>query len=203
MAHAENSSAGGSGIPEPAEEGSGNRRKIGSGQNGEMVRERQGRLGYEDAELSALITSWVEKTFPGDDVKRTFIEAELKSRFRSYAKQARWWRASHISIWLLIVLLGLLISVFAAFKSSHGFTIVAGALVATLTTLANATKPAKQADAFTTAGLALRDERWHLLNHVGDYAQLTDSECYTHFAGAIHNIVQTKRKGTNVDALSP
>jgi hypothetical protein len=203
VAHDESSSAGASGIPEPAAEESGNRRKIGAGKDGKVVRQKPFRLGYEDARLSEQITSWVENTFPGDDVKRTFVEAELRSRLESYARQARSWRAAQILIWLLIVLLGLLISVFAAFKSNHGFTIVAGALIATLTTLANATHPARQADAFTTAGLALRDEGWHLLNHMDDYAQLADLARYEHFAEAIHTIVQTKRRSANLDGLAP
>lgn len=115
---------------------------------------------------------------------------------RSWRKQARWWRAAQISIWLLIALLGLVISVLAGFKSGHGFTIIAGALIATLTTLTDAMHPAKQADGYLNARLTLRDEGWDLLNRTGEYAALTDeAKRYEHFVAAVRNIVQTKTKG--------
>ena len=163
---------------------------------------KQGRR-QEDTDLSALVKNWVEDTWHEDHVKLTFIETELEARLRSWRKQARWWRAAQLSIWLLIALLGLLISVFAGFKSGHGFTIIAGALVATLTTLTNATHPAKQADGYLNARLTLRDEGWDLLNGTGSYAKLENDEArYKHFVATVHDVVQTKRKATNLDALT-
>ena len=162
---------------------------------------KQGRR-QEDTDLAALVKNWVQNTWSGDDIRRTFVEAEVEAKLRSWRKQARWWRAAQISIWLLIALLGLLISVFAGFKSGHGFTIIAGALVATLTTLTNATHPAKQADGYLTARLALRDEGWDLLNKSSEYAKLSDEERYSHFVAAVHKIVRSKRTATNLDALT-
>lgn len=160
-------------------------------------------LREEDRDLSDLVVSWVQTNWPQDQVKRTFVQTELEARLASYRRQARWWRAAQISIWLLIALLGLLISVFAGFKTGHGFTLVAGALVATLTTLVNASHPAKQADGYLNARLALRDEGWYLLNHTNTYAKLTNDQAYAQFTTAVHKIIATKRAQTSLDALSP
>lgn len=157
---------------------------------------------HEDTELAALVRAWVADKWPDANVKRTFIETELEAKIGSYRTQARAWRAAQVLIWLLIAVLGLLVSVFAGFKTGHGFTIIAGALVATLTTLTNATHPSKQADGYLTARLALRDEGWSLLNRTGDYAGLDDDGRYEHFVDAVHKIVLTKRTSTNLDALT-
>jgi hypothetical protein len=157
---------------------------------------------HEDTELAALVKDWVEDKWPGDNIKRTFVETELEGKIASYRKQARAWRGAQIFTWLLLAGLGLLISVFAGLKSGHGFTIIAGALVATLTTLTNATHPSKQADGYLTARLALRDEGWDLLNGMSDYASLDDEGRYEHFLEAVHKIVVTKRTSTNLDSLT-
>jgi hypothetical protein len=156
----------------------------------------------DDRELSKLITAWVEHTWDEDKVKPAFIENEFQGRLQSYRAWARGWRVAQISVWVLIALLGLLISVFAGFKVGHGFTIVAGALIATLTTLTNATHPAQQADGYLTARLGLRDEGWALLNHTGSYAKLQGDAAFAHFADAIHSIVVKKRSMTTLDLLS-
>ncbi len=160
-------------------------------------------LREEDSHLSDLVSAWVQANWPQDQIKRTFVETELEARLASYRLQARCWRAAQISIWLLIALLGLLISVFAGFKTGHGFTLVAGALVATLTTLTNASHPAKQADGYLNARLALRDESWYLLNHTSTYQKLTNDQAYVQFTAAVHKIIATKRAQTSLDALSP
>ena len=163
---------------------------------------RQGRH-HEDAELVSLVNAWVNKIWPEDAIKKTFIETEFDARLRSYRKQAVWWRTAQISSWLLLATLGLLISVFAGFQTGHGFTIIAGALVATLSTLTNAIHPSKQADGYLTARLALREEGWDLLNRTGDYAKLTDDTSrYLHFDSAVDEIVKTKRTSTSLDSLS-
>lgn len=163
---------------------------------------RQGRH-HEDAELVSLVNAWVTKIWPEDAIKKTFIETEVDARLRSYRKQAVWWRTAQISIWLLLAVLGLLISVFAGFQTGHGFTIIAGALVATLSTLTNAVHPSKQADGYLNARLALREEGWDLLNGTGGYADLTDDTSrYLHFDSAVDAIVKTKRASTSLDALS-
>ena len=161
------------------------------------------RRQQDDRELSKLITAWVKHTWDEDKVKPAFIENEFEGRLRSYRAWARGWRAAQISIWVLIALLGLLISVFAGFKVGHGFTIVAGALIATLTTLTNATHPAQQADGYLTARLGLRDEGWALLNHTGAYSNLEGDAAFAHFADAIHGIVVTKRSMTTLASLTP
>jgi hypothetical protein len=162
------------------------------------------RRQQDDRELSQLITAWIRHEWSGDKVKSAYIENEFEGRLQSYRRWARGWRIAQISIWVVITLLGLLISVFAGFKVGHGFTIVAGALVATLTTLANATHPAQQADGYLNARLGLRDEGWTLLNQTDGYAQLGDPEArFAHFTDAIHSIVATKRANTTLDALAP
>ena len=176
--------------------------KKGNGDGRWSVLRKQGHR-QEDADLSDLVKAWVKSTWPGDDIKLRFVETELEAKLRSWRIQARWWRTAQISIWLLIAILGLLISVFAGFKSGHGFTIIAGALVATLTTLTNALHPSKQASGYLTARLTLRDEGWSLLNRGGEYVNLDAQARYAHFVDAIHKIVLTKRSATNLDALAP
>lgn len=156
-----------------------------------------------DAELSALVKDWVNRTWPCDQVKNTFIETELEGKLRTWRSQARWWRCAQISIWLVLAVLGLLISVFAGLKSGHGFTIIAGALVATLTTLTNAVHPSKQAEGYRTARYALRDEGWYLLNRSGKYKNLDDNDArYEHFVAAVHKIVEAKRTETKFAAVT-
>jgi hypothetical protein len=96
----------------------------------------------------------------------------------------------------------LLISVFAGFKTGHGFTIVAGALVATLTTLTNALHPSKIADGYEHARLTIRAECWSFLDRRGAYADLTDDAAYAHFEDAIAEIVTTKRTMTSLDSAA-
>jgi hypothetical protein len=160
----------------------------------------------EDTQLATLLTDWVEKTWPGDQVKRSFMQAEVEDRLRSYRNWARFWRILQISAWLLIAILGLLITIFAGLKTGHVFTIIAGALVATLTTLTNAVHPSKQADAYLTARLALRDEGWDLVTCTGAYAPArapNDLGRFEQFKTSVRQIVRTKRAGTTLDALAP
>jgi hypothetical protein len=160
----------------------------------------------EDTELAELLTDWVQQTWPQDQVKRTFIGSEVEGRLRSYRTWARFWRILQISTWLLIAILGLLITVLAGLKTGRGFTIVAGALVATLTTLTNAMHPSKQADAYLTARLALRDEGWDLVTGTGAYAPTAapdDAARFDQFKTKVRQIVSTKRTSTNLDSLAP
>lgn len=153
-----------------------------------------------------LLTDWVEHSWAGDQVKRSFIDSEVEDRLRSYRTWARFWRMLQISAWLLIAILGLLITIFAGLKTGRVFTIVAGALVATLTTLTNAMHPSKQADAYLTARLALRDEGWDLVTCTGAYAPAegpNDSARFDHFKTQVREIVRTKRASTNLDSLAP
>jgi hypothetical protein len=148
---------------------------------------------------------WVTKAFPKDDEPRAFIKAEFEGRLWSYLRSSRSWRVAQISIWALIAGLGLLITIFAGYKTGHGFTIVAGALIAMLTTFSNSAHPAQKADGYGNARLNLRDEGWTLLNGTGDYAPLKGNPdaMYAHFAGTISQIVATKRQNTTVDGLAP
>jgi len=160
----------------------------------------------QDTELAVLLTDWVEHSWAGDQVKRSFIDSEVEDRLRSYRTWARFWRMLQISAWLLIAILGLLITIFAGLKTGRVFTIVAGALVATLTTLTNAMHPSKQADAYLTARLALRDEGWDLVTCTGAYAPAegpNDSARFDHFKTQVREIVRTKRASTNLDSLAP
>jgi hypothetical protein len=160
----------------------------------------------QDTELAVLLTDWVQRTWPQDEVKHSFIESEVEDRLRSYRTWARFWRLLQISVWLLITILGLLITIFAGLKTGRGFTIVAGALVTTLTTLINAMHPSKQADAYLTARLALRDEGWDLVTCTGAYAPSAatdDAVRFDEFKTKVREIVRTKRAGTNLDSLTP
>jgi hypothetical protein len=161
----------------------------------------------DDADLSSQLEDWMATRFPGDKTgaKRTFIKDEFEARLTSYQKASRYWRAAQISVWSAVVLLGALISIFAAFKTGHGFTIIAGTLVALLTTLTNALHPSQEADGYGDARLALRDQGWSLLNGMGDYADTskTDDDRYKTFAAAIGQIVNTKRTATKFTLGSP
>ncbi|MGN6167947.1 MAG: hypothetical protein ACTHQQ_07215 [Solirubrobacteraceae bacterium] len=162
------------------------------------------RKGFREQDqcLAELLTEWTQSAWPDDEAKHAYMESEVEARLASYRTAARAWRGAQISIWLLIALLGLLISVFAGFKTGHGFTIVAGALVATLTTLTNASHPSKQADGYLNARLALRDQGWDLLNQTGTYAKLNNDQAYATFTQAVHKIVITKRSQTSLDSLA-
>ena len=162
-------------------------------------------LSERDIALCDLVKLWVKQTWPEDNkVKLGFVRAEFESRLGTYRNHARAWRSAQISIWLLITLLGVLISVLAGFNSAHGFIIVAGAVIATLTTLTNALHPGRQAEGYQTARLALRDQGWLLLNRIGTYATPGDDEKgqddqYKLFIREVHRIVETKRTSTNLD----
>jgi hypothetical protein len=159
-----------------------------------------GRGSLDDAELSRLLTDWVGERFPDDHdgVRRTFIDVEFRQRLRSYRKSARSWRAAQILLWLVVAVFGLLVSILAGFKTGHGFTIVAGALVALLTTLTNALHPSQAADGYQDARLALRDQGWSLLLSTDGYANMKEDAvtAYDQFAGQIRRIVQAKRATT-------
>jgi hypothetical protein len=158
----------------------------------------------EDTTLAARLTAWVQETAHGESVKSDFMESVVESRLRAYRSWARFWRWLQISAWLLIAVLGLLITVFAGLKTGHAFTIVAGALVATLTTLTNAAHPSKLADDYEDARVALRNEGWDLVTQTGDYAppQVTDDEVrFTKFKNKVTAIVAAKRANTKLDAL--
>lgn len=148
---------------------------------------------------------WLQNEFPGDWERRGFIKDEFEGRLGCYRRASRAWRAAQISIWVLVALLGLLITIFAGYNTGHGFTIVAGALIAMLTTFSNSARPAQKADGYGNAHLGLRDEGWTLLNGTGDYASLKGDpdEIYAHFAGTISQIVATKRQNTTMDGLAP
>ena len=162
-------------------------------------------LEPNDEALSALVKAWVERHSSDEvnkDIRRTFIETEFEDKLQTWRTHAQSWRAAQISIWLLVATLGLLISVFAGFKTGHGFTIIAGALVATLTTLTNAIHPSKKADGFLAGCQALRDEGWSLLNRNGEYNKLHDDEQrYEHFARTAHKILETKRTATKIGSV--
>jgi hypothetical protein len=98
----------------------------------------------------------------------------------------------------MVAVLGLLISIFAGFKIGHGFTIVAGAVVALFTTLTNALHPAQEADGYQDARLALRDQGWSLLMGTDGYSDKSKDAAahYEQFAEQIRTIVQTKRTTT-------
>jgi hypothetical protein len=157
-------------------------------------------LNVGDADLSSQLEDWIADKFPDDKTgaKRTFIKDEFETRLTSYQKASRRWRIAQIFLWSAVVVLGALISIFAAFKTGHGFTIIAGTLVALLTTLTNALHPSQEADGYGDARLALRDQGWSLLNGLGDYADttVTEDDRYKTFAAAVGRIVTTKRTAT-------
>lgn len=160
----------------------------------------------EDAELASLLTKWVEQTYPADAIHRDYIKLQVETRLRTYRTWTKFWRYVQISTWLLLALLGLLISVFAGLKTGQAFTIIAGALVATLTTLTNATHPSRLADGYENAREALHSEAWDLLTGTGDYAasELAEPKArFLHFKDKVTAIVTAKRSSTKLDALAP
>ena len=157
----------------------------------------------DDRDLSELMTAWAKRAFPHDMVTPDYIRDEFASRLRSYRKSARAWRGAQVSIWALIAILGLLTTVFAGFSVGHGFTIVGGALIATLTTFSNAARPAQKADGYSTARSGLRDEGWAMMTGTDAYGNIPDPAArFAHFVNAVHGIVETKRQNTNLDGLA-
>jgi hypothetical protein len=157
----------------------------------------------QDAKLARLLTDWVRESWPADEVKLEFMQLEVENRLRSYRAWTKFWRCVQISSWLLIAILGLLITVFAGLKTGHAFTIVAGALVATLTTLTNAAHPSRLADGYEYAREALRQEGWDLLTNSGDYAAAGNDARFAHFKSRVTAIVAAKRSSTKLDSLGP
>jgi hypothetical protein len=141
----------------------------------------------------------------GEDVHKSFADVEFKERLRQYGNWAKGWRAAQVGIWLAVASLGLLGSVLAAVESGQIIAVVAGALVATLTTFAQAARPGLQADGYTAAKRAMRDEAWDLLNGTGDRYESkpdeepkTDEEAFKAFAEQIRQIVKVKRSTTQL-----
>jgi hypothetical protein len=160
-----------------------------------------------DAELCGLVQDWIGRAWPEESqpaehkIKSTFVVSELQARLHSYRYWAIGWRIAQISLWLLVTLIGLCISVLGGFKSGRGLMIFFGALVATLTTLTNAMHPAREADGYNDARVRLREEGWALVNRTGQYAEAPNretgpEELYRTFVERVHRIVETKRIST-------
>jgi hypothetical protein len=153
-----------------------------------------------DRELVKRVTDWIEAAMSAErEVALAFVEGELDARLVSYWKSAQRWRTVQIVIWLVMALLGLLVSVLAGLKIGRTTLIVAGALVATLTTFNQAMRPGGRADGFHTARLQLRDAAWDLLNHMGQYHKPNPPACYELFVKQVREIVQGKRSATGWD----
>jgi hypothetical protein len=159
----------------------------------------------DDAALSHCLEQWVDREFPPDKagLNRTFVKVEFEDRLRSYQKWSRGWRIAQISLWAMVTVLGLLISIFASFKTGHAFTVVFGAVVALLTTLTNALHPAQEADGYQDARLALRDQGWSLLQGTDAYADKEPAAQYERFTEQIRMIVKTKRASTRFTLGAP
>lgn len=161
--------------------------------------------GPNDGALCRCMEVWVQTEFPGDEERHGFITDEFEGRLGTYRRASQAWRALQISIWVLATVLGLLITIFAGYNTGHGFTIVAGALIAMLTTFSNSAHPAQKADGYGNARLGLRDEGWTLLNGTGAYGPMKGDPhaMYAHFADTISQIVAAKRQNTTLDGLAP
>jgi hypothetical protein len=157
---------------------------------------RSGRGADDDAALSQLLTHWAEGAFPGNEVNQTFLRVEFEDRLNSYRKSARGWRTAEISLWGLVTVLGLLISILAGLKTGQNFTLVVGALIALLTTLTNTLHPSKQADGYEDARLALRDQGWLLLHGSDSYTGKHANAQFHQFTQQIRQIVKLKRATT-------
>jgi hypothetical protein len=155
----------------------------------------------EDATVAKLLQERLERLpEPKDeDVHKAFGKVEFERRLRDYRRAASLWRAAQVGSWLAIASLGLLGSVLAAVESGHIIAVVAGSLVAILTTFAQAAHPGRQADGYQNARRAIRDEAWDLLNGTGDYEKETDeAQAFKMFAGRIRKIVTDKRSVTQL-----
>lgn len=165
-----------------------------------------------DAEVGRLVLIWIENAKLSEkDVYKAFARAEFEKRLRSYRWRGRVWRGAQILIWLTIALLGLLVSVLAATDTASVVAIVAGAVVAILTTFTQAMHPGRQADAHETARLAIRDEAWALLCETDRYEKVvgkkgqespTDEKAFKTFVKQIRAIVKSKRDATRISDLS-
>jgi hypothetical protein len=170
----------------------------------------------EDATVVYLLQKRLERLPErhGEDVHKAFADVEFKERLRQYGNWANLWRVAQVGIWLTVASLGLLGSVLAAVESGHIIAVVAGSLVAILTTFAQAARPGLQADGYTNAKRAMRDEAWDFLSGTGDrykglkgkrgrrqhqrqaQGQEDDEEAFKLFAKQIREIVKAKRSAT-------
>jgi hypothetical protein len=131
------------------------------------------------------------------DVHVDYAKVEVVGRLQSYQRTGSSWRIAQVAIWLFTAFLGLLGAALAVTDAEHTVAVVAGGLVATLTTFTQAAHPGRQADGYENARLAIRDEAWDLLTNAGDYEGLTtDEERFKHFAEEIRDIVRLKRTVT-------
>jgi hypothetical protein len=161
--------------------------------------EPSSRISEEDATVAQLLQRRLERLpEPKDeDVHKAFAEVEFERRLREYRKLATRWRAAQVGSWLAIVSLGLLGSVLAAVESGRIIAVVAGSLVAILTTFAQTAHPGRQADGYDNARRAIRDEAWDLLNGTGHYNDETgETHAFKVFAERIREIVTLKRSAT-------
>jgi hypothetical protein len=165
---------------------------------------RNPRANQEDAALAELVVAWVNDTAKPEDreVELAFVDAEFDDRLTSYRASSRWWRVAQMAAWISTALLELLVAVLAGLKTGHGISIVAGALVATLTTFSQARHPGKRADGYLDARLELRDQAWDLLNHIGAYAQLNKDNCHDQFVTHVREVVNRKRTATSWAGLA-
>jgi Protein of unknown function (DUF4231) len=132
-------------------------------------------------------------------VHKAFAEVEFERRLREYQKSATRWRVVQVGIWLTIAFLGLLGSVLAAVESGHIIAVVAGSLVAILTTFTQAAHPGRQADGYNNARREIRDEAWDLLNGTGRYKGETDeAQAFKRFTERVREIVNLKRSATQL-----
>jgi hypothetical protein len=130
---------------------------------------------------------------------------EVEHRMASYRSSTKWWRYLQYGLWSALVILGSFISIFAAFKTGHAFTIVAGSVVALITTFTNVLHPGQQADGYEAARLAIRDEGWALLTRTDPYSDgtTTSDQLFRDFRSNIRKIVATKRAAVRLSIGSP
>ena len=167
---------------------------------------------FGDNAVCCELERWIKQRWSGEElnVRMTFVEAQFRKRLSTYKFRAIVWRVAQILTWIVITVLGLLITVFAGYHFGHGFIIVAGAAIATLTTASNALRPGTEADGYNNGRRSLRDDGWALLNDIDPYRQLPHTEPgqverYRLFVSRVHEIVDTKRTATtlNLDASGP
>ena len=161
--------------------------------------------GVLDDELVSLVRAWIETAMSGkDEVALPFVKGELDWRLGWYRSQTSRWRRVQIATWLVTAILGLLVSVLAGLKTGHTVLILAGALVATLTTFNQAMHPGRRANGYDTARLQLREAAWDLVNQMGQYAahKHDSPACYELFVKQVRDIAGRRRIATRWEEFS-
>jgi hypothetical protein len=113
-----------------------------------------------------------------DVARKSWLEAEYLGRLSVYDRRERTWLQRQTIVSVSLVGFGLLGSVSAAVGTGSGalktVAIIAGALVASLTTINQVWSPASRAEAYRAGCADMRDEGWDYVLGLGSYTDFKE-----------------------------